>query len=639
MSAATAPVPMPASSVLSHIALPSAAARRLRLTVRTAGWIAMITLLSRIPLSAPGVPPGAANVGALAAVVASLAWARRDVASAMMVGGLSALWAALSGAWGPGPGAGTPLAALLLAWFCDWCVASYFQTRAVHPRAGDRWALWRERAETLVFGAFGAWQGERVATDARRAELAWASLRAVEGTRWRNWAEIVESRPRVASVPRTLDDLAALVRESASAGRRVRVVGGGFSWSSFCASDEVLVHCGAIDGVEVDLGDPARPAVWAECGATNRQINDALRAHGLELPYNVVMETVRIGGITSMGTHGSGRHTATLGDLVEAFDVIDAAGRRRVLSEATVGAEVMRAARLCFGLFGVIARVRLRAEPARPVLLRDERVPIDRALERLEARLAEEDSVELLWFPFSSTVWLHGYARTERPLPRRRGLARSARDLAQMFVLNVVHGGAARAVPGMVPWLLRAYSLAMPYGERVARRSEAIHYRQWLEVIRCTCVEVGFKVGDDFSRVRAAFDAARRVIDAFAARGEYPIDININIRFTGASGALLSAAWGPGLTCYIEALAMGRPAGWEACSAALLHEWLQLPGALPHWAKEFEHAPGIIPALRERLGDRLERFQRALRDSGVDPDGVFRNDLVQRLCCAEEDPR
>jgi len=35
-----------------------------------------------------------------------------------------------------------------------------------------------------------------------------------------------------------------------------------------------------------------------------------------------------------------------------------------------------------------------------------------------------------------------------------------------------VHGAAARLTPRAVPWLLRAYSLAMPYGERgAARRS------------------------------------------------------------------------------------------------------------------------------------------------------------------------
>jgi FAD/FMN-containing dehydrogenase len=626
--------------VVAHVALRSSRARRLRLLLRTAAWLAATTLLSRVPLPVPGAPAAVANLGACAAVLATLAWIRRDVASALLVGALTAAWASLPFAgWGPSGAVGGPIAALLLCWFGDWCVRAYFQTQATRPRPSDARAFWQGRAAQLALGAFGAWRSELLVRDAARDAAAWAALRAVTGTRWRNWAEIVESRPAVASVPRTVDDLVVLVRESAAAGRRLRAVGGGFSWSGFCASDETLVHCGALDRVEVDLSDPARPAVWAECGATNRAINDALRAHGLELPYNVVMETVRVGGITSMGTHGSGRHTATLGDLVEAFDVIDAAGRRRVLSEDTVGAEVMSAARLCFGLFGVIARVRLRAEPARPVLLRDQRVPLARALDRLEERLAVEESVELLWFPFSSGVWLHGYTRTDRPLPRRPGLAKSASDLAQMFVLNGVHGTAARLVPQAVPWLLRAYSLAMPYGERVARRSEAIHYRQWLEVIRCTCVEVGFKVGDDFSRVRAAFDVARAIIDEFAARGEYPIDININIRFTGPSKALLSAAWGPGLTCYIEALAMGRPKGWEACSAALLRAWLQLPGALPHWAKEFEHVPGVIPALRERLGERLTRFQNALRDSEIDPHGVFRNDLVQRLCLPEKDPR
>ena len=47
---------------------------------------------------------------------------------------------------------------------------------------------------------------------------------------------------------------------------------------------------------------------------------------------------------------------------------LTAAGRRRLLSEETIGAEAMGAARLSFGLFGVIARVRLRVERAAPVL-------------------------------------------------------------------------------------------------------------------------------------------------------------------------------------------------------------------------------------------------------------------------------
>ena len=111
---------------------------------------------------------------------------------------------------------------------------------------------------------------------------------------------------------------------------------------------------------------PRSPTVWAEAGVTNRQLNRELARFGLCMPWNVVLENVRVAGIASTGTHGTGKATATVGDLVEAFEVVDAEGRLRVLSEETVGAEVMSAARLGLGLFGVIARVRLRVVPHPP---------------------------------------------------------------------------------------------------------------------------------------------------------------------------------------------------------------------------------------------------------------------------------
>ena len=72
--------------VVAHVALRSSRARRLRLLLRTAAWLAATTLLSRVPLPVPGAPAAVANLGACAAVLATLAWIRRDVASALLVG-------------------------------------------------------------------------------------------------------------------------------------------------------------------------------------------------------------------------------------------------------------------------------------------------------------------------------------------------------------------------------------------------------------------------------------------------------------------------------------------------------------------------------------------------------------------------
>ena len=54
-----------------------------------------------------------------------------------------------------------------------------------------------------------------------------------------------------------------------------------------------------------------------------------------------------------------------------------------------------------------------------------------------------------------------------------------------------------------------------------------------------------------------------------------------------------------------------------------------------HWAKEFEHVPGIVGIARAQLGERLERFLRALESAGTDPQGgMFVNPLIDRLVLA-----
>jgi hypothetical protein len=438
-------------------------------------------------------------------------------------------------------------------------------------------------------------------------------------------------------VPLSLDDLCDVVREAAREGRRVRVLGSGFTWAGWVPTDDTLVFCERLDRIEIDRSDPEHPAVWADCGATNRQINAALAAEGLQLPWNVVLETVRVAGIVSVGTHGSGKDTATMGDLVLALDVIDATGARRILSEETIGAEAMAAARVGFGIFGVIARVRLRVEPKCHVLQVDRKMPIDAALSEMAQLVRTKDSVELFWFPFNDWVWVRTFERTARPrTARSHGLAFLASNFVQMLMCKAFAATARRA-PGLVPWMMRQTSWMLSFEERVLPLTDAVHFRRWIEVMKCSCVEIGFKVDEQFANAREAFRAAARLVEAWAARGRYPLDLAVNLRFTGSSGALLSPCYGPGITCFIEALCMGRTADWEPFTTELCGEWMADPTALPHWAKEFEHVPGLPQVARARLGERRERFCAAWRATGVDPGGLFVNGLVQRMFMEEDE--
>jgi FAD binding domain/D-arabinono-1,4-lactone oxidase len=623
---------------------------RLHVWTNTIGWLALTTALSQVPLPFAVPVPGAgasANVGAAFVVLSLLYWLPVDVLVTAGVAALTAAWAVLPfSPWGPGHGWALGVAAPLLV-FTATGLTAHFAHVYYHEHGefmkGDpplRAAL--DTAHAVIWGPFHFWLEGLLHAGFRprlKAELDAHERRALSTRQrvpWVNWAGIASCRAQFVCAPRSVEELIDAVALAHARGQRVRVVASGFSWSSLVPSDDTLIFCERLDRVSVDLSDPARPAVWAEAGVTNRQLNRELARSGLCMPWNVVLENVRVAGIVSTGTHGTGRTTATIGDLVEAFEVVDSQGRLRVLSEETVGAEVMSAARLGLGLFGVIARVRLRVVPIHRVRQTDRRLPVRAMLDQLSELIEAHDSVELYWFPFNRDMWMRTVDRTDAPRTfHGHGFWFKAQNFLQNGWLVVFSKLVMRFAPGLTPALLRVGFRMLPFRSRVLDLPESHHYHHWIEMTRCGCMEVGFKADAHATNVRRAWEATARLVEAYASRGLYPLNLTLNVRFIGSSGALLTPAYGDGITCYVEIMWMGRPEGWAEFSSELCRAWLEVPGALPHWSKEFEHVQGVVPIMRAHLGDRRGRFLAALERAGVDPDRGFWNALVRRVLVDE----
>jgi FAD/FMN-containing dehydrogenase len=616
----------------------------LHVWVHTLGWLAICVLLSRVPLSVslPFVAARlGANAGAWFALLSVLYWLPVDALVALGVGGITAAFAALPvSSWGPGHGAGGVL--LPVATLAASCLAShlshvYHHERADFMKGEPRARAALDAAHVVFFGPFYFYLEKLLALgyrpDLRRSldEKARAAILRRRLTPWRNWARNVVASPAVVCVPETAADVADVVREARAAGRKVRVVASGFSWSSFSATDDYLVFCERLDGIEIDAG-AEQPSAWVGPGMTNRAINAALAQRGLTLPYNVVMETVRIGGLVSVGTHGSGRDTATMGDLVLALEVVTPEGEIKLLSEETIGAEAMRAVRCSFGTFGIITRIKLRVVRAFRVLQRDSLHDEDALLDELPAVITRHDSVELFWMPYTDKIWLRTLDPTDRPLSLfGNGFWFLTCQFLQMALVISAIKLLVVWFPGVVVPLMRAGVRTLRFGERVLPVADAQHYRRWLELTRCRCIEVAFKMDPELDVAVRAWREARALVAERRARGEFPLNLAVNMRFIGGSDALLSPAFGPGLTGYIEALSTEGTPGWREFSAELARRWMQTRGALPHWAKEFEQIPRIFELARERLGDRRKRFLAAHRAVMGPAGGMFSNRLVERL--------
>jgi len=250
--------------------------------------------------------------------------------------------------------------------------------------------------------------------------------------------------------------------------------------------------------------------------------------------------------------------------------------------------------------------------------------------------IGANDSVELYWFPFNRDVWIRTINRTDAPRTSEgHGFWFRAQNFLQNGWLVLFQKFVMSFAPGFTPALLRVGMHMLPFRTRVLNLPESHHYHHWIEMMPCGCLEVGFKADPDGANVRRAWEATGRLVDAYACRGLYPLNLSLNMRFIGSSGALLTPAYGDGLTCYIEIMWMGRPKGWADFSSELCREWLKVPGALPHWSKEFEHVADVVPIMREHLGGRRGRFLEALAKSGVDPERALFNGLLRRVLTDE----
>ncbi len=448
------------------------------------------------------------------------------------------------------------------------------------------------------------------------------------GRGWHNWAENQRCAPRDVFVPESVAEVREIVAEATRMGRRLRVVGSGFSWSPLIPVDDVLLFTERLDDIEVD---PLAQVVWCGPGAKNRDLNRAVERESLTLPYNVVLETVTAGGIIAAGTHGSGRDTGTLGDLLVALELVDANGQLRRYVEAETDPELWSALRASLGCFGVVVRIGLRLTRNHAWELRSSFQPMQSTLRSLAERVQSSPLYELYWFPAQQDLWVREGRPVEGLVPDhpRKDPLNLARQLAEHVFCRVLVTGIDRLAPRLYPWMMGRIQRLMRQRQEVVSNADVQHYRQWVEVVRCGCIEVGFKLDPKAERAERALAMAMDVVQRWGERGRFPLNLAVNVRFIGESGALMSPAYGAGATCFIEALCVGRPADWEAISSELMTRWLSIETAMPHWPKELP-APALS-VTRSRFSERIARFREALQGSGVDPGGTFRNELVHAL--------
>ena len=460
-----------------------------------------------------------------------------------------------------------------------------------------------------------------------------ATVEGHTGVRWQNWARNQECRPERVFYPRTVDDVRAIVRAAAASGRRVSVAGRGHSMGPLSLTDDYLVDTRWLN--RVGPVDVQNRLVTVESGVSVAALDRVLRRHGLAMPTNVVLTSVRYGGVVATGCHGAGWQSPTISDLVDSMTIVTHTGEVIRFSEATHGSNVMNAVRCNLGTLGVIHEITFRVQPDFHLTAVDEHLPLSLTtdLGQLRSFLAGNDYVEVFWLPLASGLWAKSWNRTDAPA-RRRSRASVPRDFVNTTVANAMWQAAVH-----VPTATRAINETLYRGFTRRRRSmvldaaDSFHYQHFIDNVRCEIMSFSIVIDPEFRNVAKAWQIVVDKVRERAAAGESPLNLVLEMRVIGHSNVWLSPAFSTSGQhhCYFELIsAAGTPKCHEFFDDVAT-TWMRSPElqARPHWAKYFTDIPGIIPYIHQAWQGNLAKFA-DIRDL-IDPGRMFCNPALQQI--------
>jgi len=427
-------------------------------------------------------------------------------------------------------------------------------------------------------------------------------------TRWRNWAG--NQRATVQAVhPASADEVAAVLAAAVAAGRRVRPIGSGHSFTGIGRPEHVQLVCDRLSGVESVTGDGL---VTAGAGTPLHRLNSELAQRGWALTNLGDIDRQTVAGALATGTHGTGARFGGLATQLAGLELVTPAGD--VLEcDARRHPEIFAAARVGLGALGVVTRVRLQAEPAFALRAVEGPGTLTGALADFEALMTSTDHVEFYWFPHTDAIQLKCNTRLPladglRPLPRWRAIW-DDEVLANAAFAGVVAAG--RAVPALVPPLARFSARAL-----APRTWTDSSHRVFVSRRRVRFLEMEYAVPRPSAP--AVLAELRAVHEANRWRVPFPVEV----RLAAGDDIPLSTASGRE-TAYIAAHVPAHtdPGPWFATLEKIAGE----VGGRPHWGKLHGLDASV---LRERY-PRFDEFV-AVRDR-LDPTGVLSNSYLDRV--------
>jgi L-gulono-1,4-lactone dehydrogenase len=386
----------------------------------------------------------------------------------------------------------------------------------------------------------------------------------------------------------------------------VRMTGAGHSFTGAALTDGVLLSPRRLAGIVAIAGE----SVTVRAGTRLRDLSVELARHGLALENLGDIDAQTVAGAVATGTHGTGAGYGGLAAQVTGLELATADG-----SVVEADGDLLAAATVGLGAYGVVTAVTLRCVPAFALRAVESAERVDALLERWDTLPAEADHVEFYWWPHTRDAQLKRNTRvplTElAPLPRWRALVDGE------LVANGLFGAVCRAgvlVPALVPPANRLATRLLG-----SRTYTDLSWKVFAHPRRVRFHET------EWAFPRPLLPEVLRELDATIRRRGWRVSFPVEVRVAAGDDRWLSTAYGRE-TAYLAAHRYVREP-WADYLGAVGEIVRAVAGddARPHWGKLHLLAAADLAPRYPRFADAV-----ALR-SRLDPTGLFANRYTNRV--------
>lgn len=208
-----------------------------------------------------------------------------------------------------------------------------------------------------------------------------------------NWSGGVRFTPGQRATPEDERGVAEILQRAVGSGRHVRAVGAGHSSSPLVETDGVLVSLERFNRLEHADPDLCRARLGA--GTTINQTSRELLDVGLAMENTGDIDRQTLAGGFATGTHGTGARLGNLPTQLIGIRLVTASGEPLEIS----GGDLLRAARVSLGAFGIVTAVTMRLVPAFRLHRIERCMPLRECLDNLDGLIAGNRNFDFYWYP------------------------------------------------------------------------------------------------------------------------------------------------------------------------------------------------------------------------------------------------